>query len=156
MPSNAIAKTKSAPRTRAVFALVAVGILLCVVFAWQQWGAKTRTLQVGKASYTLEQAITSNEQKQGLSGRRAMSKNHGMLFVFQHEDQQCFWMKDMHFPLDIIWMDADRRVVFLAQYVDPSTYPRTFCSGDPAAYVIELPAGAVQRLRIHKGQVLNF
>lgn len=156
MPSNVTAKTKSAPKTSVIATVVAGSILLCIAFIWQWKAPETRTLRVGNASYVLEQAVTANQQRQGLSGRSSMDRKRGMLFVFQREDQQCFWMKDMHFPLDMIWLNANRRVVFLAEEVSPDTYPRTFCSGDPAAYVIELRAGEVQRAGIHKGQVLNF
>jgi len=157
MPSNATAKTESAPRNYSpVILAAAVIILVALVVGWQITAPKTKTLHSGKYSYSLELATTANEQTQGLSGRKSMPKDHGMLFVFQREEQQCFWMKGMKFPLDMEWADASRRVVFLAEQVSPDTYPRKYCSGDTAAYVIELNAGEVQRSGIHKGQVLNF
>ncbi|HEY5667948.1 MAG TPA: DUF192 domain-containing protein, partial [Candidatus Saccharimonadales bacterium] len=69
---------------------------------------------------------------------------------------QCFWMRHMHFSLDIIWTDAQRRVVFLKTSLSPDTYPQSYCSSKPTAYVLEVPAGTVQKTGIHLGQVLTF
>jgi uncharacterized membrane protein (UPF0127 family) len=65
-------------------------------------------------------------------------------------------MKDMHFPIDIIWTDAHRKIVFLQQHVSPDSYPRTYCPGKPAAYVIELQDGSIDATGMRMEQVLNF
>ncbi len=79
-----------------------------------------------------------------------------MLFVFEGVAVQCFWMKDMHFSIDIIWLDAEKRVVHIEKDVSPETYPRTFCPSKPAKYVIELSAGEASRSSIRPGQKLSF
>ena len=79
-----------------------------------------------------------------------------MLFVFGGASEQCFWMKGMKFPLDIIWTNAMRKVVYMQSNLSPSTYPHTYCSTNAANYVIELNTGEAQRSGIHMGQVLNF
>jgi hypothetical protein len=159
MPSNVTAKTASAPR-RLEIALLCVALVAVIglgtfkLFAEDPYAS--RTLHAGSQTYTLEIARTEQEHDKGLSGRQSLPKNRGMLFVFSREEQQCFWMKHMKFPLDIVWTDAHRKVVFLARNVSPDSYPRTYCSGTPAAYVIELNGGEADRAGIHKGQVLNF
>jgi hypothetical protein len=79
-----------------------------------------------------------------------------MLFISKVPAKECFWMKDMRFSLDILWLDASHRVVHIEQGVSPGTYPRTFCTKVPAMYVIELPAGSVAEDNIQQGQILNF
>jgi uncharacterized membrane protein (UPF0127 family) len=113
-------------------------------------------MQAGAHRYSLEVAKSDKEHDKGLSGRKSIPKDKGMVFVFSREEEQCFWMKDMRFPLDMIWVNARHEVVFLAKEAQPNSYPRTFCSSDPAAYVIELNAGEIQRAGIYKGQILKF
>jgi uncharacterized membrane protein (UPF0127 family) len=157
MPSNVTAKTASAPkRLEIVLLSAALGIVICVGIIWQTSKPAERTLQVGRQAYGLEVAKTDKEHERGLSGRTSLAPNKGMIFVFSREEEQCFWMKDMHFPLDMIWLDAKHKVVFLQQKATPDSYPRTFCSSHPAAYVIELNAGEIQRLGIRNGQLLSF
>lgn len=159
MPSNVTEKTASAPRRLEIVLLtvaLAAVIGLGTFKFFSDKPAAGRTLQVGNHKYSLEVAKTEQEHDQGLSGRESLPKDRGMLFVFASEAQQCFWMKGMKFPLDIVWTDAHRKVVFLARNVSPDSYPRTYCSGIPAAYVIELNSGEVDRAGIHKGQMLNF
>ena len=64
---------------------------------------------------TVDLATTPEEQQRGLSGRASMSADRGMLFVFNQEGQWSFWMHEMNFPLDIIWFNANRQVVFIEQ-----------------------------------------
>lgn len=117
----------------------------------------TTTLRVGGHTITLEVARTLQEQEQGLGGRMALPANRGMLFVFSGKPgMRCIWMKDMHFPLDILWLDSGRRVIHIEQNVSPATYPATYCPPQPTAYVIELNARAAAGSGIQTGQVLDF
>jgi uncharacterized protein len=157
MPNNATAKTEWVlRRANALAVAVALIILLTTILLWWWLAPPTRTLHAGRLSYRLDLATTSQQQAQGLSGRPSMASNRGMLFIFAHEDQQCFWMKDMRFPLDIIWTNAAHKVVYLEYNLSPATYPQTYCSSDPASYVIELNAGEIEHAGIYKGQLLNF
>jgi uncharacterized membrane protein (UPF0127 family) len=99
---------------------------------------------------------TAAAQEKGLSGRASLAPDSGMLFVFQNEAQRCFWMKDMQFPLDIIWVNKDKRVVYIQPELSPSTYPDSFCPKPPAQYVIELNAGQATQASIRIGETLTF
>jgi uncharacterized membrane protein (UPF0127 family) len=113
-------------------------------------------LDANGKKYLLEIVTTDTERSKGLGDREAMPANQGMLFVFEGVAVQCFWMKDMHFSIDIIWLDAEKRVVHIEKDVSPETYPRTFCPSKPAKYVIELNAGEASRASIRPGQKLSF
>jgi uncharacterized membrane protein (UPF0127 family) len=108
-------------------------------------------------SAVLEVADTSAERAKGLSGREKLSKGRGMVFIFQEPGTQCFWMKDTLIPLDMIWLDKDKKVTKTQENVLPATYPDQFCSIEPKdQYVIELNSGDVKKLEIKTGQTLSF
>lgn len=156
MPSNATAKTKSGhSRARAlVFFSAAVSVLL--IRAVLPYGPPTATLRLHGHTLSLQIADTAQARAQGLSGKAAMDVNQGMLFTYQEPTKQCFWMKGMHFPLDMIWLNADMRVVYLKQRLSPRSYPELFCTPTAAQYVIELNGGVSRTLGVHEGAQLHF
>ena len=83
-------------------------------------------LQLGSDCFMLEKADTDVLRVQGLSGRTSLPSSLGMLFIFDRASEQCFWMKDMLLPLDMIWLDSSKRIVKIEHNVDPSTYPDSF------------------------------
>ncbi|MBN1870125.1 MAG: DUF192 domain-containing protein [Candidatus Omnitrophica bacterium] len=72
-----------------------------------------------------EVARTPEARAQGLQGRDSMPYDEGMLFVFPSSNRQSFWMKDTYIPLDIIWMDSRKRVVFIIPNVSYPVKPRS-------------------------------
>jgi uncharacterized protein len=154
MPSNATAKIKSALKRREVLLLLLTALVLAGIF-WAYGFRSNPVLQAGGQKYGLEVAKTPDEQRQGLSGRASMPRHRGMLFIFPKEGRQCFWMKDMRFSLDIIWVDSQKKVKHIARDVSPDTYPDAFCH-EAARYVIELGAGEAAKAGLHKGQTLQF
>lgn len=115
-----------------------------------------KNLQVGIAIYSLECAITPAERSQGLSGRSGLPENTGMLFVFEKPAIYKFWMKDMKFPLDIIWLDESKRVVFIEKNVSPESYPNYFAPTDDSKYVLEINAGQSDKYGIKVGDIAVF
>ena len=113
-------------------------------------------LQVGGKTILLDIAQTTAQQQQGLSGRKNMANNRGMLFIFSQSGATCFWMKGMEFPLDMVWLNGAKQVVYLQQSVSPKSYPKQFCPSTPAKYVIELNAGQAKALDITLGKTLNI
>lgn len=101
-------------------------------------------------------ADTDAERETGLSGRGCIPKERGMLFKFSQPGQYAFWMKNMKFPIDIIWIGPDKKVVTVRADVSPSTYPETFTSDKPAQFVLELAAGEAERLGIKNQTKLDF
>ena len=96
---------------------------------------------VGSAQVVVEVADTEALREQGLSGRLNLPEGRGMLFVFENDDTWGIWMKDMQFPIDIVWADASGTVVTVAVNIAPDTYPDSFYPTIPARYVLELQAG---------------
>jgi uncharacterized membrane protein (UPF0127 family) len=98
-------------------------------------------LTIGTATVVLEIADTPEALHRGLSGRNSLAEDHGLLFVFPTPDRYGFWMPDMHFAIDIIWLDDKLRVVYIKNDATPDTYPEVFKPDTPARYVLEVPAG---------------
>lgn len=104
----------------------------------------------------LEVARTESQKNRGLSGRDTLPENRGMLFVFDRTDAHCFWMKDMKFGLDMLWLDERGDIVFMRQNVAPETYPDTQCPDVPARYVVEVRAGMAGRAGLRVGGSLDL
>ncbi len=82
------------------------------------------------------------EMSEGLSNRKSLDKNHGMLFVFSTPGQPAFWMKDMEFSIDIIWIKDDTIVDIAPNLpVVAAEFLSTYSPREPANYVLEVNAG---------------
>ncbi len=111
--------------------------------------------RIGEGYFNFELADTRFKRTQGLSGRKQLPPTDAMLFVFGTEDEHCFWMKDMQFAIDILWFDANKRLVYEQRNVSPDTYPQSFCSTVPTKYVAEMTAGTADKNQLQIGQALD-
>lgn len=101
-------------------------------------------------------ASTTEDEEKGLGGRDSMPEDQGMLFVFDNPGIYSFWMKDMQFSLDMVWIGQDKKVVGIASDISPSTYPDVFMADSAILYVLELNSGAAERFGISTGTKLEF
>jgi uncharacterized membrane protein (UPF0127 family) len=115
-------------------------------------GLRTVQMQIGQKKFTLEVADTDSSREYGLMRRDSMPSDHGMLFVFADERPLSFWMKNTRIPLDIIYVDAQGRVVSLHQ-MKPYDLGTTSSDG-PAQYAIELNQGAAANAGVKAGDQL--
>lgn len=104
---------------------------------------KQAIVNIGGQNLVANVANTPLERKQGLSGATFLNNKNGMLFEFEEADYHGIWMKDMTMSIDIIWIDAQDRVVSIKENVSPDTYPEVFKPDAPAKYVLETVAGYV-------------
>jgi uncharacterized membrane protein (UPF0127 family) len=113
-------------------------------------------LRAGKHRFRLAVVTTPEDQARGLGGVRVLPSDEGMLFWYPDDGVRCFWMKDMQISIDMVWLDAQRKVVHVQRNVAPGTYPKQFCPETPARYVLELNAGQAKAAGIRTGQTLTF
>lgn len=113
----------------------------------------TKTLTIGQTNLTVEVADTEASRTQGLSSRRDLSDHAGMLFVFDKPGFYGFWMKDMKFALDLIWIDETWKIVDLTKNASPKSFPGTYMSSEPVRYVLEVPAGFANKNNLKIGDV---
>jgi len=118
-------------------------------------GAKVK---IGAHEIAVDLAVTGAEKERGLGERTEMAQNAGMLFVYDHKEQYEFWMHNMRFPLDFIWIDGEL-VADITLNVPPPQ------EGEPSAIVkpkvpvdkiLEVNAGVVKRLGIARGDTVEF
>jgi uncharacterized membrane protein (UPF0127 family) len=92
----------------------------------------------------------------GLSSRDSLPEESGMLFVFEQPDTYNFWMKDMKFPIDIIWLDDSFKVLHVEKEVSPETYPKTFGPQAKSSFVLEVNAKIAKKNNYTEGSTLDF
>lgn len=88
----------------------------------------------------LEIVRTDEEKARGLSGRESLAANAGMLFLYDQQTTPSFWMKEMNFPIDIIWIGGDKRIVDITENIAPETFPQLFRPRASVQYVLEVNA----------------
>lgn len=119
---------------------------------------KTATVAIGSTTVAVQVADTPATRTQGLSGRETIcgaslrqgcgGAQQGMLFVFEAPGHWGFWMKDMNFPIDMLFANASGRIVTVEQNLSPASYnaqdpqaSKIYYPAAPAKYVLEVPAG---------------
>lgn len=108
-------------------------------------------LIVGGNVFLLTIAHTPDERALGLSGVTFLPEHDGKLFVFQEIRSENFWMKDMHFPIDIIWFDSGLAVISVTPSIATSTYPNLFMSPANMLYALEINKGQAAQKGIESG-----
>jgi len=115
-----------------------------------------RYVKIGEEMIKIDLARTQAEQEKGLSGREALRENEGMLFIFPKSQRNYFWMKDMNFPIDIIWIDKDFKIIFIKKNAEPSSYPNSFGPSVDNRYVLEVLAGFSEKNNLKIGDRVEF
>ncbi len=131
---------------------------LAIVAAIPACGAKGPAVELKGQTFTVEIADTDATREHGLMERTEMAKDHGMLFIFDDDAPRAFWMKNTKIPLDMLFFDADRRLVSVQHDVPPCTADPCppYSSGAPARYVLELNAGQSRALGVSPGDVMTI
>ena len=118
--------------------------------------------QIGQIEFSNGKAITVEiaddraEQVQGLSDRESLEQDHGLLFTYSEKDKQTYWMKDMHFPIDIIWIDG-QEIVGFEEDLQPEDPPTSLYSSPvPVDKVLEVSAGFVRENGLNIGDILDI
>ena len=137
--------------------------LLCLaVLCLGACGGYEKTAVTLPDGFVISCAIADTPQKteKGLMFVKHLPQDEGMLFVFDKQDEQYFWMKNTLIDLDIIFLDAQKNITGLFERV-PHTYTYTpdneipFVHA-PAQYVLEAAAGTITRHGLQQGQRLEF
>lgn len=117
---------------------------------------QTTRLALSDRLVTMDIADSAPKMSLGLGGRRSLSADKGMVFAYVGTGQRCFWMKDMKFSIDILWLDAQKKVGHIEKSLSPDTYPQSYCPDVAAQYVVELQAGTSEVAGVKVGDSLDF
>jgi len=106
-------------------------------------------------------AVTNDQQIKGLSVKDHLKENEGMLFVYEQPSRQGFWMKDMKFPIDIIWLDNNGTVVYIKNSLQPCIMTfaflcPTYTPDKDSLYVLETGSGFSKKHGIKIGTHADF
>jgi hypothetical protein len=151
--------SKTPPFVLAVaLAIVAIAAFLRIKDAVMARQPRLMELMVGDRTFTIEIADTAAKQSLGLGKRDVLSPERGMYFPFKEPHFLAFWMKDMRFPIDMVWI-ADGRVVDIDERVpvEPKGKPLpTYSPSVPADAVLELNAGMAEEAGIDIGDEVRL
>ena len=113
-------------------------------------------IKIAGQNIKVELALTPEDRAQGLSDRSELLGNEGILFVFDYPGKYPFWMKDMNFAIDIIWIGDDMHVVYIKKYARPEEYPNTYVPNKDAKYVLEVVSGFSEKNNLRLGDKAKF
>lgn len=110
---------------------------------WREYYPELVPIVIGDVAVQASLADSLPERIKGLSGTPYLPDGIVKLFAFGAEGEHGIWMKEMNYPLDIIWVSKKGTIVHIEENISPGTYPESFSSPKPAWYVIEANAGFV-------------
>ena len=133
-------------------AIIALAVIVGVGYLLWQMNDQQQTMRLHGNTFHVTIVKDSDELQRGLSGTTNLPDGRGMLFVFPRDYTWAIWMKDMNYPIDIVWMDSNANVIYMVKNAQPSSYPKTqFTPDKNARYVIELPSGTIEKTGIQVG-----
>jgi len=143
-----------------VFSIIVAALLILGIFIYvdrRQTPPGLKTIRINGAEIFVEIADTPQTRTKGLSGRLSLPENQGVLFIFETPDRYSFWMKEMNFPLDFLWIDGNE-IVEIAENIKPEDFqpPIALAPQQNVDKVLELNTGTVSRLNIKPGDKIEF
>lgn len=143
--------------------IIGVGIFIIMlavaglykVFLLDRVRGKIQAVKIGSASFEVEIADNPITQARGLSGREFLPENKGMLFLFSSPAKRGFWMPDMNFSLDIIWIKRNK-IVGISENIPPAGFGELeiYYSPEPADKVLEINAGLSKKYGFMTGDII--
>jgi uncharacterized membrane protein (UPF0127 family) len=122
-------------------------------------GYRQVNITVNDVKLVADVAFTNDQRSKGLSVKDTLNENEGMLFVFSSEREHSFWMKNMKFPIDIIWLDDDQEVVHVEHSLEPcisDSFCPTHKPDRNSLYVLETVAGFAQKYNVTDNTYVDF
>jgi len=122
-----------------------------IIYFWKTFDNKKPVIYFPDVFFEIEIAKSESEKIIGLSNREYLDKRKGLFFINTVEDYHGIWMKDMLFPIDIIWLDKNLIVVDIRKNVMPDSYPEIFYPKEKSLYILEINAGLSEKYNIENG-----
>lgn len=110
----------------------------------------------GSVPIKVEIVDTEEKRTRGLSGGESLPANQGILLVFDEPGVHGIWMKDMNFPIDIIWISKTGKITDISPNVSPDSFPAVFKPLSPARYILEVNTGFAEANNLKIGDFVNF
>lgn len=128
--------------------LIISGVVLLIVVTFMviflpMLSRSDTKLWLGNGIFNINVASTSSAREKGLSGKSELAPDQALLMVFPSEGKWGIWMKGMNFPIDIVWLNKDKKVVYTVKDAPYDNQTTIYTPTTPALYVVELPAGTI-------------
>lgn len=157
-------KIKQSRILKAIYTTLAIGALFLVLLLLSTHKPKIITVNdqqiykilVDNKEIPVTIADTPYLRELGLSYTASLKAGTGKLFIFDKPQIQSFWMKDMNYPIDIIWIADDLKIVGITENISPDTYPKTFQSPSEVRYVLEINASESEFYRLIVGKYIQL
>lgn len=143
-------------KNKNLFSVLIILIFIVFGFLLISKSSDVQYVTIGGENIKVELAETTAERAQGLSGRKNLAKDTGLLFIFEKPGHYPFWMKNMNFPIDIIWISRDKKIVFIEKNATPKSYPKNFGGEVESSYVLEVVAGFADKHSLAIGDQVEF
>lgn len=139
-----------------ILLLIIVIIIIFLIYSVSR-GQSFQKVCINKVCIDVELADTAEKRQLGLMFRKSMDRNKGMLFIFEKEGRHTFWMKNMNFPLDLIWIGQDDKVVGITYNALPcNELYKNISIEKSVKYVLEVNAGFARNHSIKEDDSVNF
>ena len=141
-----------------ILLLIAVALFLCAQNNNLENNNNISEICFENKCFDVEIADTSEKRERGLMNREYLELNSGMLFLFEEENKYSFWMKNVLISLDIIWIDQNKKVVFIKENAEPCKTEEceSFKSDNKALYVLEMNGGLAEKIELNIGDEVEF
>ncbi|MEK7559146.1 MAG: DUF192 domain-containing protein [Patescibacteria group bacterium] len=139
---------------------IIIGVLIIIglgIWAWQA-SEKSPVAKINNRSFKLYVAKTEKDKQIGLSKYKKIENERGMVFSFSKANYYPFWMKEMKFPIDIIYINDGKIVTIYRNVPTPKDKlsPPVYNSTKPADTVLEVNAGLSQKYNFKEGDTVSF
>jgi hypothetical protein len=123
--------------------------------------SKKNTVEIKNTLFNIDLAVSADDLERGLSGRKEIANDQAMLFIFSDKSQRSFWMKDMNFNIDLLWIDGNKIVGYEKNMLAPEDDTpldnlAKYTSSQPVDKVLEIKAGLIDSLGIKIGDTIEF
>jgi uncharacterized membrane protein (UPF0127 family) len=117
---------------------------------------KIKKVCINDNCFKVEIADSQREWSKGLMNRKSLPEDSGMLFIFDKEGLHSFWMKNTLIPLDIIWINGNKEIIYIEKEAQPCKAEKcqNYSSGQKSRYVLEINGGLADKLKIRAGDKL--
>lgn len=148
-----------------IYGLLVLVILTVVIFKFRginllpEFGGGNKTIKINEQTFDIEIADSDERRIKGLSERESLDKNKGMLFVFEEKAKHSFWMKNVNFPLDIIFI-SDNKIVDISKNAQPQAEDSAnipiITPQEDANFVLEINGGLSDEYGFETGNEVIF
>ncbi len=148
-----------------IYGLLVLGIIIVAVLQFRgvnllpQIGGNNATVTISEQKFSVEVADTDEERIKGLSERKSLEKDRGMLFIFEQKGKYGFWMRNVNFPLDLIYI-SDSKIVDIIKNAEPKALDAkdipVFEPEVDANFVLEINGGLSDEFKFEIGNDVIF